>query len=134
MAIRRFSRMNMPILINYRIHISEPSEEVWISQGVLKNLSQGGAFFTCEYPPPLAEGNTGTFIISILSPSPDVPVGSQIVFQGMLKRIEAPAEGAAGFGVAVQFLSPVELVPKEHVFSGALKLQGADDLSIHTRH
>jgi hypothetical protein len=119
MEIRQFSRLNMPIPMNYRIHITEPSEGLWIGQGVLKNLSQGGAFFTCEDPLPLVKGNSGTFTISIISPSPDFPVSSHIVFKGLVKRIEPPTEGVTGFGVAVQLLSPMELVPKDQVPLGA---------------
>jgi len=119
MENRQFSRMNMSIPINYRIHISEPSERLWIGQGVLKNLSQGGAFFTCEDPLPLVMGNSGIFTIDIISLSPDFPVSSLIVFKGLVKRIEPPTEGATGFGVAVQLLSPVELLPKDQVPSGA---------------
>jgi hypothetical protein len=119
MEDRQFSRMNMPIPMNYRIHISETSEGLWIGQGVLKNLSKGGAFFTCEDPLALAMGNSGTFTISIISLSPDFPVRYHIVFKGLVKRIEPPTEAATGFGVAVQLLSPMALLPKDQVPSGA---------------
>jgi len=119
MEDRQFSRMHMPIPINYRIHLSETSEGLWMGQGVLKNLSQGGAFFTSEDPLPLVMGNSGTFTISIISPSPDLPVGYHIMFKGLVKRIGPPTEGATGFGVAVQLLSAIELLPKDQVPSGA---------------
>jgi hypothetical protein len=119
MENRQFSRMYMSIPMNYRIHIPEPSEVLWIGQGVLQNLSQSGAFFTCEDPLPLVKGNGGTFTISIISPSPDFSVSSHIVFKGLVKRIEPPTKGDTGFGVAVQLLSPMELVPQDQVPSGA---------------
>ncbi|MCX5890337.1 MAG: PilZ domain-containing protein [Deltaproteobacteria bacterium] len=113
MEKRQSLRMNLPVPMKYRLHISEPSEKVRIGEGVLKNLSQGGVFFTCEDPLSFAIGNTGIFTIIIISPSLDSPESSHIVFTGLVKRIELPTEGATGFGVAVQLLSPLEVVAKD---------------------
>jgi len=119
MESRQFPRMHMPIPMRYRIHISEPSEGLWIGQGVLKNISAGGAYFTCEDNVQLDMGHSGTFTISNISASPAFPVNSAIVFKGLVKRIEPPTEKSASFGVAVQFLSPIEVVPKDQNPPGA---------------
>ena len=113
MEMRQFPRMHMPIPMRYRIHISEPSEGLWIGQGVLKNIGGGGAYFTCEDDVQLDIGHSGTFTISIISVSHPFPVNSDLVFKGLVKRIEPPTEKSASFEVAVQLLSPIEVVPKD---------------------
>jgi len=113
MEMRQFPRMQMPIPMRYRIHISEPSEGLWIGQGVLKNISEEGAYFTCEDDLQLDMGHSGTFTFSIISASPAFPVNSDIVVKGLVKRIEPPTEKSASFEVAVQLLSPIEVVPKD---------------------
>jgi hypothetical protein len=109
----------MPIPMRYRIHISEPSEGLWIGQGVLKNISVGGAYFTCEDNVQLEMGHSGTFTISNISASSAFPVNADIVFKGLVKRVEPSPEKSAGFGVAVQFLLPIEVVTKDQNPPGA---------------
>jgi hypothetical protein len=106
------SRMHMSIPMRYRIQMPDPSKGPWIGQGVLKNLSQNGAYFTCEDHLELDLEHIGNFTISTISPSPDLPVNSDIVFQGLVKSIEPSPGGSPGYGVAVQLLSPLEIVPR----------------------
>lgn len=112
MEIRQFPRMHMSIPINYLIQMEESSQGPWIGPGVLKNLSQSGAYFLCEDHLELGMDNIGNFTISTTSASSDLPVNSYIVFKGLVKRIEPSPGGSNGFGVAVQLLSPIEIVPK----------------------
>jgi hypothetical protein len=112
MEIRQSQRMHMSIPIRYRIQMPESSEGPWTGQGVLKNLSQGGAYFTCEDHLQLDLEIIGYFTISTISPSTDLSINSDIVFKGLVKRIEPSPEGSNGFGVAVQLLSPLEIVPR----------------------
>jgi acetoin utilization protein AcuB len=111
--MRQFLRMHMPLTMRYHIHISEPSERLWGGQGVMKNISDGGAYFTCEDDLQLDVGYSGIFTISIISSLPDFPVNSDIVFKGLVKRLEPPTAKSASFGVAVQFLPPMAIVPKD---------------------
>lgn len=106
MEKRGSSRMNLPVPMKFRLHISEPSEEVRIGEGVLKNISRGGVYFTCEDPLSLAIGNSGTFTFFIL----DSQQRCHMVFKGVVHRIVLPIEGDTGFGVAVQLMSPLEIV------------------------
>jgi hypothetical protein len=110
--IRNSSRMHMSIPMHYHIQMDEKSNGTWTGRGVLRNLSQDGAYFTCEEQLELALENIGNFIISTISPATDLPVGSDIVFKGQVKRIEPSPGGSPGYGVAVQLLSPLEIVPR----------------------
>jgi hypothetical protein len=117
--MRQFLRMHMPVTMRYRIHISEPLERLWVGHGVMKNISDGGAYFTCEDDLQLDMGHSGIFTISIISSLPDFPVNSDIVFKGLVKRIEAPSDKSASFGVAVQILATLEIVPRDQDPAGS---------------
>jgi len=105
MERRRFPRLNTSLRIRY--HVCHPeSEEIWSGQGLLKNISIGGLYFTSEVPLPLEVGHIRDFNFDISKP-PREDYDLDLTLRGRVVRIEQPGLESAPVGIAVQFVHPL---------------------------
>ncbi len=105
MEKRQFPRLNTTLPIMY--HVRHPdSGERWSGQGLLRNISIGGLYFTCEAPPPLEVGYIRDFNFDTTMP-PKVNYNANLTLRGKVVRIEQPGLESAPFGIAVQFVHPL---------------------------
>jgi len=105
MERRRFPRLNTSLPIAY--HVCNPeSGEMWLGQGLLKNISIGGLYFTCEARPPIEVGHIRDFDFDTTMP-PGVDCDADLALRGRVVRIEQPGLESAPFGIAVQFVHPL---------------------------
>ena len=76
---------------------------MWLGQGLLKNISIGGLYFTCEARPPIEVGHIRDFDFDINVP-PRGDNDPDLTLRGVVVRIEQPGLESAPFGIAVQFV------------------------------
>lgn len=100
---REHIRIYVSMPLEYQVQL-ENNGDTWASEGVLKNISQGGLYFECETLPQLKRGDLAEFTFSTDPPNFSF-INSPIRTQAVVKRIEARVAGKKKFGVAVQFLS-----------------------------
>jgi hypothetical protein len=105
MEKRRFPRLKTSLPIGYHVSCPE-SGELWSGQGLLKNISIGGIYFTCEEPLPLKVGHIRDFVFDPAMP-PRVDYDANLALRGKVVRIEKPGLESAPFGIAVQFVHPL---------------------------
>lgn len=101
MERRKFPRMVMNLPMEYQIHLPD-SDEYSTGKGVLANISQGGMYFKCCPPLALENGDIRDFIIDA---TPMARYTSRLTALGKVVRIEPPEKNSSDFGIAVQFLS-----------------------------
>lgn len=104
MEQRRYRRCQTSIPIRVHAHISDPKAFPWINQGVLENISYGGAYFTCNNISPfLGKNQVRECIITSLLEKPDSPP----LFIGKIRvvRIDHLESGSYDSGVALDFIS-----------------------------
>jgi len=105
MEKRRFPRLKTSLPAMY--HVRNPkSGEIWSGQGLLKNISIGGLYFTCEAPPPLEVGHIRDFNFDISMP-PREDYDPELTLRGRVVRIEQPGLESAPVGIAVEFVHPL---------------------------
>jgi hypothetical protein len=104
MERRRYSRLVIPLEVEFHLKVSETGELLQ-GQGIVRDLSLSGSYFHVEDPPPLRPGQILSLIIAAPLPYLDLHDTSHLRAQGEVVRLDPP--GAAGFpwGVAVHFLS-----------------------------
>ena len=108
--MRQHPRLYAPAPLSYQV--SEPeSEESWQGEGILKNISFGGVYFTCETTLPLEGGQIRNFVIVTAAPREHLSQASRLTARGIVVRVERPAPNGAAFGIAIKFLSPLQLSP-----------------------
>ena len=100
---REHIRIYVSMPLEYQVHL-ENKEGTWASEGVLKNISQGGLYFECETLPQLKRGDLAEFTFNTDPPHFGF-INSPIRTQAVVKRIESQVAGKKKFGVAVQFMS-----------------------------
>ena len=107
MEKRRFPRFKTSLPATY--HVRNPkSGETWSGQGLLKNISIGGLYFTSEAPPPLEVGHIRDFDFDFDTPIPArVDFEADLALRGRVVRIEQPGLEFAPFGIAVEFVHPL---------------------------
>lgn len=106
--MRQHARLSAPIPLSYQVSKLE-SEETWQGEGLLKDISFGGVYFTCETPLPLERGQIRNFVIVTAAPREHLSQASRLTARGMVVRVERPAPNGATFGIAIKFLSPLQL-------------------------
>ena len=105
MEKRKYPRLDVDLPMGYFIH-SPDSDKSSAGMGVLKNISQGGMFFKCPPPLPIDAGDIRDFIIAT---TPIMRHISRLKALGKVVRIE-PSEGNQfDCGIAVQFLSDLNI-------------------------
>lgn len=105
MERRKYPRVDVDLPIAYQIH-SPDLGKTSAGMGVLKNISQGGMFFKCPPPRPIDYGDIRDFTIDTI---PIMRHISRIKALGKAVRIEPSEENSFGFGIAVQFLSDLNI-------------------------
>ena len=109
MEKRRFPRFNTSLPAMY--HVRNPkSGEIWSGQGLLKNISIGGIYFTSEAPLPLEVGQIRDFDFDFDFDTPTPPrvdCYADLTLRGRVVRIEQPGLESARFGIAVQLVHPL---------------------------
>ena len=105
MERRKYPRLDVDMAMAYLIH-SPDSGKSSAGMGVLKNISQGGMFIKCPLPLPIDDGDIRDFIIDTM---PIMQHISRLKALGKVVRIEPPEENSFDFGIAVQFLSDLNI-------------------------
>ncbi len=102
-AKRQHIRIYVSLPLEYQVQV-DGNGDSWASEGVLKNISEGGLYFECETLPQLKRGDLAEFTFNTSPPNFSF-INSPIRTQAVVKRIESRVAGKEKFGVAVQFLS-----------------------------
>ncbi len=105
MEKRQYPRMAVDLPMAYLIR-SPDSGKASAGMAVLKNISQGGIFFKCPPPLPIGDGDIRNFTIDT---TPMMRHISRLKVLGKVVRIEPPEEKSFDFGIAVQFLSDLNI-------------------------
>ena len=114
MEKRRFPRLAqcLPLEYSYRL---PGSEEIHSGKGFSQNTSLGGIYFKCEE----AQLDCGLRIDLSIVEITHQAIGYEtlkFMLAGRVVRLEPPQDQASGYGVAVQFLRPMDLFGR--AFSG----------------
>jgi hypothetical protein len=104
---RRFPRLYTSAPIVYRSR-QGGTGTLASGKGVLKNISLGGAYFSCQEPCHLTPGDVREFVIDTIA-VPYFPHVSRFKAQAKVVRLEPASYEGAGPGVAIQFLSPLAI-------------------------
>ena len=109
MDLRQYPRLYTSLTMKYQVGPLE-SAESWNGDGILKNISPAGVYFTCEDNLPLEPGDVRDFSITTTSLY-DMKSNRASHFKamGMVVRVERPAMDQAACGIAVKFLTPLQL-------------------------
>jgi hypothetical protein len=107
MERRRFPRLaqSMPLEYSYRL---AGSEEIRSGKGFSQNTCLGGIYFKCEE----SQLDCGVQIDLSITEIMHQAIGYVTLkskLAGRVVRLEPPQDQASGYGVAVQFLRPMDL-------------------------
>ncbi|MFI5329715.1 MAG: PilZ domain-containing protein [Desulfobaccales bacterium] len=107
MERRRFPRLaqSLPLEYSYRL---PGSEDICSGKGFSQNTSLGGIYFKCED----SQLDCGLRIDLTMSEIIQLAIGYETLkfkLAGRVVRLEPPQDQAPGYGVAVQFLRPMDL-------------------------
>jgi hypothetical protein len=105
MENRKYPRLDVDLPMGYLIH-SPDSGKSFAGLGVLKNICQGGMFFKCPPPVPIDDGDIRNFTVDTI---PIMRHVSRLKALGKVVRIEPPEENSFDYGIAVQFLSDLNV-------------------------
>jgi hypothetical protein len=95
-----------------KCQLSRPeSAQAWEVAGTLKNISFGGVYFTCDDPLPLELGQIRNFSLNSATPGDQGRRPWRLNARGRVVRVERPAPDQGAPGIAVQFLTPLQLSP-----------------------
>jgi hypothetical protein len=106
MEKRRFPRLNTALPVGFQVSCPESGEK-WSGEGILRNISMGGLYFTCQEPLPLEVGHIRDFTFDTATPPRASPPEVELTLRGRVMRVEQPGLEAAPFGVALQFVHPL---------------------------
>ena len=102
---RNYPRLDVDLSMAYLIH-SPDSGKFSAGMGVLKNISQGGMLFNCPPPLPIEDGDIRDFTIDTIPIMWNIP---RLKALGKVVRIDPPEENYVDFGIAVQFISDLNI-------------------------
>jgi hypothetical protein len=105
MERRKYPRLDVDLPMAYLIHPPDSGKSS-AGMGVLKNISQGGMFFKCPPPAPIDDGDIRDFTIDTI---PIMRHISSLEALGKVVRIEPLEENSFDLGIAVQFLSDLNI-------------------------
>ncbi len=105
MEKREYPRLEVGLPMGYLIR-SPDSGKISAGMGILKNISQGGMLLKCPPPLPIDLGDIRDFTIQTTSIMQRI---SRIKASGIVVRIESPANNSSEFGIAVHFLSDLNI-------------------------
>lgn len=108
--IRRHPRLYATPALECRVSLLA-SAKSWDGTGILKNISLGGVYFTCADPLPLELGQIRNFRLNPATPGDKLRQVSRLSARGLVVRIDRPGPDQAALGIAVKFLSPLQLSP-----------------------
>jgi hypothetical protein len=79
--------------------------------GFLKNISLGGIYFKCKAPPSFVPGHIIDFNIDTANDTSLTEKSDHFIFKGRGKviRIDPPGPTSFYYGVAVEFLVPLDM-------------------------
>ena len=107
MERRRFPRLAQSLPLEYSCRLPG-SEEICSGKGFSQNTSLGGIYFKCEESQLDCGWRIDLTIIEIIQ----LAIGYETLkfkLAGRVVRLEPPQDQAPGYGVAVQFLRPMDL-------------------------
>jgi hypothetical protein len=107
MERRRFPRLAQSLPLEYSCRLPS-TEEICSGKGFSRNTSQGGIYFRCEE----AQLDCGLPIDLTITEIIQQAIGYEnLKFElaGRVVRLEPLQDQASGYGVAVQFLRPMDL-------------------------
>jgi hypothetical protein len=105
MERRRHNRICTSIPIKIQFKLPESPEVSWTTFGVLKNLSNEGAYFISHDPPTLELGQIREVTITSIEEHPNFPGGTFINGKSRVVRIDSPETCDHEIGVALEFIS-----------------------------
>ena len=109
MGVRLQPRMYTSLPIKYQVGLLE-SAETCDGEGILKNISSGGAYFTCEAHLHLEPGDVRNFSFTSTYPSHvNRRQNSRFQAVGVVLRVEKPADDQAACGIAVKFITQLQI-------------------------
>ncbi|MCX5892667.1 MAG: PilZ domain-containing protein [Deltaproteobacteria bacterium] len=106
--LRRHPRLYAPIPLKYQVSHVE-SGESWSGEGTLQNISLGGVYFTCKTPLPIEPSQIHNFSIATAASPDKLDKATRLSARGLVVRVERPTPGEAACGIAVKFLTPLQL-------------------------
>ena len=83
--------------------------------GVLKNFSLGGLYFTSKELPPVEKGDIRDLAFNTTPPQLDI--ASYCKAQAKVVRLEPLEKDIMNFGVAMEFITPLEIMPSNMPFT-----------------
>lgn len=109
MDLRLYPRMYISLPMEYQVGLLE-SAKIWDGEGILKNLSSGGAYFTCDAHLPLETGDVRDFRFTATYPS-HLNRRQKSLFKatGLVVRVDKPADGQTVCGFAVKFITGLQI-------------------------
>ena len=110
LEMRRHPRLYTALAMKCQVSLLE-KEKSWDGAGTLKNISFGGVYFTCDDPLPLELGQIRNFSLNTAATDDQLGRPSRLSARGLVVRVERPGAGQAALGLAVKFLTPLELFP-----------------------
>lgn len=102
MEQRQFSRMNACISIGCRVDLPD-SMKSWSRKGILRNISEGGLYFSCKTPLYVKPDTICDFNFTFTHPDKDSTDIDFLSIRGWVVRTEQPGLEFSPFGVAVKF-------------------------------
>jgi hypothetical protein len=102
---RKYPRLDVDLSMAYLVH-SPDSGKSSAGMARLINISQGGMLFKCPPPLPIDDGDIRDFIIYTI---PIMWHISRLKALGKVVRLEPPEKNSFDFGIAVQFLSDLNV-------------------------
>jgi len=111
MEKRKHHRTPKLLPLKFKPGESHPEEECPECPGFLKDISLGGIFFKCKEPPTFAPGHIIDFNIDTANDTSLIEKTNHFFFQGRGKviRIDPPGPNSSFYGVAVEFLTPLDM-------------------------
>jgi hypothetical protein len=104
---RRIPKL-LPLQFKANHDQADKSREV---PGFLKDISLGGIYFKCKEPPAFPLGHLIDFNIDTVDASSLAQKTEHFIFKGRGKvvRIDHPSSNSSYFGIAVEFLTPLDM-------------------------
>jgi hypothetical protein len=107
---RKYHRIHKLLPLKFkpdRPHPDDPEE----APGFLKNISLGGIYFKCKEQPTFTPGHVIDFNIDTANDASLTEKSEHFIFKGRGKviRIDPPGDNSFYYGVAVEFLAPLDM-------------------------
>ncbi len=103
MERRRYGRLLVPLQVDYQVRSAETGE-LQVGQGVTRDIGLGGAYFCCDSPGPLGQGQILDLTIAAPLPHLDLPDTTHLKARGEVLRLDPPGPANPYWGVAISFL------------------------------